>query len=190
MATEQKLLNRLLKSFTVSNSAIRSSTYAEDYRVRGYQRIHLDTDTLPSGLSYFVLDPTALADQDLFIFTVGIDVDVPGGPIKFAVYEDTDYVGTVALPYYNPERNSELSTYATIKAVATGADKGTFLYAFTVGASSVPAVADNQGSGSASDPTSLKRDLKYLIEVNNTSGGAVVANKIYFSWFEVPESEL
>lgn len=55
---EELLKNALLQSFTVSTSAMRTSSYAEDYRIRGYQRVHLYRDVFANGLNQYVLDPS------------------------------------------------------------------------------------------------------------------------------------
>ena len=178
------------KTLSKTESALKFTSYAEEYRVNGFQFIHMDMDVLPNGLSYFVLNLTPLKNTKIYPFSIPLEIDVPKGPITFKVYENTDYVGTVALSHYNPERIDAPSPLATIKGIATGTDKGTFLYGLAAGGPSLPAVVNSQGSGKSTDPTVLNREYKYLVEVNNTTGAAVTANKIYFSWFEVPEEYL
>lgn len=187
---QNKLLNYFIESFTVSNSAMRTSSYAEDYRVRGFQFVHLYTDSFANGSSFFMLDPTACVASNKFPFSVPIEIDLPSGPITFIVYEGTDYTAGAALPYYNPARDSAITPDSTITAASAGTTKGTELYRFTVGSASSSAVATTAGASRTTDPTSLDRTKKYLIEAVNSTGASITANKVYFSWFEIPAANL
>lgn len=181
-----------MKSFSVSHSALRNSSYAEDYRIRGYQWVHEDNDVFANGLNCFVIDSTMLEDMDLHSFILPLQLTVPEGPVIVTVYEGTDYVGATDMLVCNSEREDGHTHNVTFKSGATGTDKGTKLYSFSVGHTAVAATVHGCGSDAdtGADPITLNRAAKYLIEINNTTGGSLTCDKFYLTWFEVPTAEL
>lgn len=160
-----------------------ATSYEDNYRVAGNSRVAENIITaLPTGLSYFVFDPTAITDRA--VFALPPRYKASDGVVTITFYEDTDYTGTTDLATYNPNRTTAFAHLSTLKSGATGTDLGDYLYAISVGSATVPAVS---GAGSSEAANALILDItkKYLVAVNNLSGAAVQLDYA-FQWFEIP----
>ena len=159
------LVDQLLaNSASYSKSAIITTTYRDDYIIRGQSFANESTRVVSAGTEYFVLDAT-LCDCTQVI-KLPIAVAPSSGYIIVNLYEDTDYVGgTTVLTLSNRNRLSTIVAKTTLKLVDTiGTDKGTALFSTLFGTE-----ATNQnsggGSGSSANALLLNPSKKYLFEV-------------------------
>lgn len=160
-----------------------ATTYEDNYRVAGNSRVSENIiASLPTGISYFVFDPTAITDR--YVFALPPQYKASDGVVTITFYEGTDYTGTTDLPTYNPNRTSTFTHLSTLKSGATGTTVGSYLYAISAGLTTVPAVS-GAGTGEASSALILDITKKYLVAINNLSG-ATVQLDYAFQWFEIP----
>lgn len=168
---------------SISKTGIISTTYEDDGRNSGHERVAENViESLPTGKSYFVFDPTAVTDR--VVRLLPLSYKVSEGPIYITFYKGTDYTGSTDVQSYNPNLKTDFVHQATLKAGGTGTDLGDYVSRIASGSESSFFVAGNEES-SSSKPITVDNSVKYLLEVDNQSSESVRLG-YSFSWFETP----
>lgn len=157
---------------SASNDAVRMTTYADDYIIRGKAFKAIDVVDIDGGDTiYFSLDPTLLKDSQS-VFILPINIQSSAERIALRVYENTDYTGGTIKQYYNANRNASDSYDFVVKQGAlTGTVKGTLLQQHTVFATS-QGINESASQGGSSNALVLNNDYVYLFEVENLGSGS------------------
>lgn len=170
-----------------SKTGIVQTTFADDSRVKGYERVFKDfLEDVPAGISWYLFDMSAV-DADRTVFTLPAVINVSNGPVAVELFEDVTITANgTPLNTFNPNRLSGFQHQAVLYAGATISDVGTKIdgEAFgTAGGIFTPAVG---GEGGSSQPFILDKTKKYAFRVNKTIAGAIDVLNAFFAWFELP----
>ena len=160
-----------------------ATTFADDNRVKGYNRVYELITTLTIGDNYFLFNMGPVTGRS--VFSLPVKVSAEEGPITFEIYEDGDYSGGTVLSTFNPNRLSSYVHQSILTGGATGTDEGNLLISQTFGAQGGLFESDTPGAGESSQPTIHDTTKNWLLKVTNDTGGALDVNG-FFSWFELP----
>ena len=156
-----------------SKNGIVSTSYRDDFIVKGKSFFRENVITAAVGTDYYVMDATACDCEKVFKLPVKVNPAV--GTVLLTVYEGTDYTGVTTLPLLNRDRTSSATTKITLKDTGTGTDKGTEIQKVLYG---VDATRQSAGGGTniSANALILDRTKKILLEVTYSDAGLVGYN--------------
>lgn len=166
-------------------SAVITTTYDDDFSSRGYKKFYEDVISVPSGISYFLFDPLP-CNGIRFVVTLPSHIIAPSGPITATFYEGTNYEGGVELQTTNPNRITDYSHLSQVRSGVSGTTKGLKLRSVGGGNSGQGVYTGTPSNAMATGHTIIDTSLKYLVELNNTSGAQIDNVEVSFAWFETP----
>ncbi len=164
----------LQKSMSFDETGHVTTTYADDYTIRGNAFVFEKNFTIASGgtlnilVDYSTYTPTA--EQEGLIFIYPPQFSTTAGAVMVNVYRGTNYSGGTEFDAINPNTTASKTTSGTtFTSGATGSTKGTEVLNYLVGASSTN---QNSGGGSVSGLQYFIRPNtdKTLVEIVNNSG--------------------
>ena len=176
------LESKLVASSSFNGDAVKTTSYNDDYRVRGNCFFADFFFTLGNtATKFFMFNPVGITN-DKKCFVLPIKVSTTDSPLKINVYEDTDYTAGTVTSLKNANRNSLITAQSILSEASAGATKGTLLAGFIVGVAGIPAALSG-GTASNSNPIILDTSKKYLVEIINTDVESDVS--VSFTEFEI-----
>lgn len=174
------------KTLSGSKTGIITTTFEDDERVKGHNRVYEMSLSLSTGLNYFLFDSSSVVDRA--VFSLPISISAPEGPVSFELFEGGNYSGGVSLATFNPNRLTDFTHQAVLTGGASGSDEGTSLVSQSFGAAGGFFSSAQPGEGGSSQPSIHDPSKNWLFVINNQTGGALDVNG-FFSWFELPNEE-
>lgn len=143
----------------------------------GFQVAGTVSNLASAGVAYFLVSPTATLHWRFY------RIFADGAPVEIEFYENaTVSANGSALPAYNRNRNSAITSATSIYSGPTVTGAGTKLFTSRVVGSGVGANATGEVEGIEVEWI-LNPAYKYLLKITNNSGGNV--NLVYqFFWYE------
>ena len=159
-----RLTDAIEDILSFSKDALVSTTYDDDYSIRGKKFFYENTLSFTGNeTKRFLFDMSKCECDIIFAPISGTAI---GEKVVAIIYEDTDYTGGTELQFYNTNRN-HLDVYNPVVTVgASGSDTGTQLRKFQFPAASTGANI-NPASGISNLAMILNNNKKYLITLTS-----------------------
>ena len=180
--SEARITEMLENRASISKDAWLSTTYADDFIVRGKAfTISKNFTIAVSGVLRILVDYTTFipaADELGQIFVFPPVFSTTAGPVTVDVYRDTDYTGGTEAVVFNPNTTVQktlagltLTTGNTTQI--TGSVKGDIVLQYLVGLAT-PGVSGASGGAATGLSFLISRNTdKTLLEVTNASGAEI-----------------
>lgn len=176
-----------IRSF--SKDGIVTTSYSDDYIVRGRGFQIARRFTLSTGITKFALDPTGLTAENKQMFILPLSHKVTDGPVYIKTYKVDEYTGGTVVPSIDLNETVEDTAVVVFKqGVSSTGEAGDDLRDYIIGTSG-GFLASGGGEERGDISIVNKPDRPYIIEVNNQSGGSV-QYRIGIVWFELDINEI
>lgn len=175
--------NSLIRGFlSYSKDGLVTTSYADDYIVRGYGFSLQRVISIGNGSTkYLLVDPSNYTGDS--VFGSALDFSTTAGAVYVYISTNHDYSGGDELTTFNRNLTSNNTAATIITENPTGTNDGGEPIQYIVGTAST-----NQNSGGA---TRVNRSIfilspayTYLVKIVN-SAGEDINFEIDFTWFEI-----
>lgn len=169
-----------------SKDGIVTTSYADDYILRGQGFQIARRFTLGTGITKFILDTTGLADAEKIMFLLPVTHKVTDGPVYVTTYKVNAYTGGTEVPSIDLNENVDETAVVVFKnGVSSDGTPGDDKRDYIVGTES--GFLQSGGGDERGDISLInKSDRPYIIEVDNQSGGSL-QYRIGIVWFELDD---
>lgn len=160
------------QSLSLSNDAILTTSYSDDYTVRG-DAFNISTIlTVASGVTVKCALDFSGVTTDREIFLLPLTFASSAGYFKGTTYNITTYTGGTSVPFINLNENSLNAALSVFKTgVASTDTAGNDKREYVIGGGANPA-SSRGGSGGSSNQIWVKRGVKKVIELKNTTNAS------------------
>lgn len=181
MATEQKLLNKLLGSFEylTGYTAVIQSDHAYIHQGLGFSGL-VDAGSISS--TYYIGFTTPSVASGKYIHWRPIGIQSSADYVSVKIYEGDTFSGGDAVTPINRNRAMATTTsnMQAFSSDVTSSPSGTIIYLTGIGVSGNPA-SQSGGGGSANEEILLKANTNYVIEID-PDGATNVTMELF--WYE------
>ena len=188
--TDGALQTILSGQSSTTGNAILTTTYSDDYGVRGCHYICNCVESIAANTTKSILLDLSVISENKQVFILPFTGQSGNEEVRITFYEDTNYSGGTTKRCININRTSDNVKGFTLTEGATGSTKGDILtehVAFGSSASFGPFGSSTAGTASGSAPLLLDTTLKYLITFENT-GDTATTFECNINIFEIPAS--
>lgn len=174
-------IQSLANSSSYSGDGIVTTSYDDDYIVRGNAFTSQLVLSLTSGMNYVLFSGNGSASDT--IFTIPPRFSADDGQVIVSFRLGSDYSGGAELAYFNRNATSPNTPKAKLALGATGTDEGTIQSQYLIGTTG-GFFTSGGGQTSGDKAFIIPANAIFLVEINNQSGGTI--NFGYtFTWYEL-----
>lgn len=178
--TEQKLLNRLLNSFTFDSQGFKTLAYHQDFIMQGKAFTVAQELSIPSGKNYLLFKA---GEKGAVITPATFTTD--SSPVTIKLFLSSNYESSNVITSFNRNTTSSLTPQSSFNLGATGTEVGDNISSYPIFGSGVGA---NTSGGSASTGLVfvLGSNETMLFEVDNkTNPATTISSGVAITWYEI-----